>query len=154
MMRMKFPKIFSGKVREHPSISEADGKTVDYRRRFGEIFLRLTNYYAPYREKKDFSLFIEIGSDPKNDEFGLYQEMTSCGNPEKCSDEAIEYLSRYLSKLDSIRGDLRKTIDFLANTMVGNGDLTQHLTDFDDAYRDMEKLDETMDLLFKEKDDE
>lgn len=116
MMQIRFPKVFSRKAMEHSNLVEADGRTIDYKREIGEIHLRFINSVA----SNGGSLFINVGNDTKNDEFGLCQEISFVGSPEKCSDEAMQYFSRYLAKLDSLRIDIKNTVDFLANTMVGN----------------------------------
>lgn len=145
MMQIRFPKVFSGKALEHSNINVADGKTIDYKKEIGEIHLRYTNSVL----SKGSFLFINIGNDTKNDEFGLCQEISFAGRPEKCSDEALQYFSRYLAKLDTLRADIRKTVDFLANTMVGNGDFAKRLSDFEEAQRDSDLLEEAMDIIVK-----
>lgn len=130
---------------EHSNLVEADGKTIDYKKEIGEIHLRYTNSVL----SKGSFLFINIGNDTKNDEFGLCQEISFAGRPEKCSDEAMQYFSRYLAKLDSLRADIKKTVDFLANTMVGNGELAQSISDFDEVQRDSDLLEEAMNIIIK-----
>ena len=153
-MNIKLPNSCSGKIREHANLAEADGKTIDYRRQRGEVSIRLTNYYHIDKSTDDFSLSVEVGKDPKNDEFGLYREFTASGSPEKCSDDAMAYLSRYLMKLDAIRNDIKKTIDFFANTMVGNGEFIKRLNDYEELNGDSDALNEAIGLIFKEKEDE
>lgn len=145
MMQLRFPKVFTGKALEHSNINVADGNMIDYKKEIGEIHLRYTNSVL----SNGSFLFISIGNDTKNDEFGLCQEISFAGRLEKCSDEAMQYFSRYLAKLDSLRADIKKTVDFLANTMVGNSELSQSVSDFDEVQHDSDLLEEAMDVIVK-----
>jgi hypothetical protein len=152
MTELKIPSIYSGKTRNH-RLAGCAGDIIDYRKQFGEISMRFTNCHARHDMEGDFSVSLEIGKDQKNDEFMLHQETIAHGQLEKCCDEIVNRLSRYMMRLDSIRNDIKSTIDFLSGTMLGNGFLPEYI-DLQNNSMENSLIGEAVETMFEEKGDE
>lgn len=53
------------------------------------------------------------------------------GSIEECSDRMIQRLSALINRLDNMKGDIQQMIDFLANAMLGNGELVRKSEQFE-----------------------